>query len=228
MWKFCDVCVYTTSTVLFWSLCIFLFSLSHTLLKFFQEHTKFVIFFLHRGLQYRRCHVQFFCSGHMRLLKIWIHPMDDTGFIFLHKFFPLDSSFLVTHATFVFLTHFVTHYTHCLQIVTEIPLPFTVEHWLYIKYGMQCDPVSPLLWLWQWHDVYHFTQQCWYSHVCVSAATRFLITCNDHQMHHISSNILCTPVFEWHVCKMELSYINKLGIKDNFVQHLNNIWNKYM
>jgi hypothetical protein len=117
-------------------------------------------FFWHCGVQYRRCHVHFFCSHHMRLLKIWIHPMNDTGFIFLHKFFPLDSSFLVTHETFVFLTHFVTHHTHCLQIVTEIPLPFTVEHRLYIKYGVQCDPVSPLLWLQQWHDVYHFTQQC--------------------------------------------------------------------
>ena len=59
----------------------------------------------------------------------------------------------------------------------------------------------------------------------MSAATRFLITCNDYQMHHISSNILCTPVLEWSVCKMELSYRNKLGIKDNFVWHLNNLGN---
>ena len=117
-------------------------------------------FFWNCGVQYRRCHVQFFFSGHVRFLRIWIHTTNDTGFIFLHNFFPLDSCFLVTHATFVFLTHSVTHHAHCLQIVTEIPLLFTVEHWLYIKYGMLCGPLSPLLWLERWHDVYHFTQQC--------------------------------------------------------------------
>jgi len=59
----------------------------------------------------------------------------------------------------------------------------------------------------------------------VSAATKFLITCNDHQMHHISSNIFCTPVLEWSAWEMELSYRNNLVIKDNFVWHLNNLGN---
>lgn len=54
-------------------------------------------FFWHCGFQYIRCHVRFFCCDHMKLLRIWIHPMNDNGFIFLHKFFHLDASFLVTH-----------------------------------------------------------------------------------------------------------------------------------
>lgn len=59
----------------------------------------------------------------------------------------------------------------------------------------------------------------------MSATTRLMITCIDHQMHHISSTIYA-PQF-WNEMFVKWSWVTEINwvLKTSFFQHLNNLGN---
>jgi hypothetical protein len=135
--------------------------------------------------------VQFFCSGHRRLFRIWAYFTNNSKFNMCRKHFLLDSSFLVGHGANVFITLVIPQQKHFLQTVTEIMSTFTVCCWLHNQ-----SRVHEVAWSWPWlsmsQNVYCFASICWCHYACVWTVIQLLLTRGCHPKHttYINSVLL--------------------------------------